>query len=565
MGVWNMKCVVVLLLLAASPVLVSAGSWFGSGSKDTSLVVAISGTEHFEQTIDNSSLALVEFYAPWCGHCKRLNPKLDYVSTQLAEMPGVVIAKVDCTEAANADIRSRYGVKSFPTVFAFQDGTHWAYADKRDSAPILAFLTKRHAPAYSEITALPDGLPMGRHAAVAVVGELAPAQMAVFRSVASRNRDLYGFYSMPTATDGLSSGALHAIHWTDAGANLSSVSSVLPADVLTSASVFEQWVERRLSPALIRLTSAGEAGHAGVLERSPLPRVYLFPPAKGGTRNLAATSEATSVLERLGEQHRGKLRAADVAVTHLELRAKYGVLDVWNGVAIIVDSVDKYICDNLSQLAACVEKYLGGLLPKYRKSRSAGVGGSGMRSVSYNEFDAFVPSGGSAGGSAGSSAGYSAAVLFYSAGMKSYSKRRTAIESIAAAYAQESGTKIAQFDLANNDPPEAVAALLAEAPAMTWMVFGDRGQPAKLAPFTLLDDLAAFETELQGITSVPLAPTWPSLVDKAIMLVKQNRKVGTVLGLAVFCGIFLVWMTSDTSRKGSKALKKEALAGKKDE
>ena len=130
----------------------------------------------------------------------------------------MVIAKVDCTEAANADIRSRYGVKSFPTVFAFQDGTHWAYAvlavrppssshlgvqDKRDSAPILAFLTKRHAPAYSEITALPDGLPMGRHAAVAVVGELAPAQMAVFRSVASRNRDLYGFYSMPTATDGL--------------------------------------------------------------------------------------------------------------------------------------------------------------------------------------------------------------------------------------------------------------------------------------------------------------------------------------------------------------------------
>jgi len=551
-----MKCVVALLLLAASPVLVSAGSWFGSGSKESSFVVAISGTEHFEQTVDNSSLALVEFYAPWCGHCKRLNPKLDYVSTQLAEMPGVVIAKVDCTEAANADIRSRYGVKSFPTVFAFQDGTHWAYPGKRDSEPILAFLTKRHAPAYSEITALPDGLPMGRHAAVAVVGELPPAQMAVFKSVASRNRDLYGFFLMPTAADGLSSGSLHAIHWTDAGANLSTVSSDLPADVLTSASVFEQWVERRLSPALIRLTSAGEAGHAGVLERSPLPRVYLFPPAKGGTRNLAATTEATSVLERLGEQHRGKLRAADVAITHLELRAKYGVLDVWNGVAIIVDQVDKYICDDLSQLDTCVKKYLGAVLPKYRKSRSVGVGGSGMRSVSYNEFDAFVPSGGSPG--------YSAAVLFYSAGMKSYSKRRTAIESIAAAYAKESGTKIAQFDLANNDPPEAVGALLADAPTMTWMVFGDGGQPAKLAPFTLLDDLTAFETELQGITSVPLTPIWPSLVDKAIMLVKQNRKVGTVLGLAVVCGILLVWMTSDTSRKGT-VLKKEASVSKKDE
>ena len=80
--------------------------------------------------------------------------------------------------------------------------------------------------------------------------------------------------------------------------------------------------------------------------------------------SLCQTTEATSVLERLGEQHRGKLRAADVAITHLELRAKYGVLDVWNGVAIIVDQVDKYICDDLSQLDTCVKKYLGAVLPK---------------------------------------------------------------------------------------------------------------------------------------------------------------------------------------------------------
>ena len=82
-----MKCVVVLLLLAASPVLVSAGSWFGSGSKDTSLVVAISGTEHFEQTIDNSSLALVEFYAPWYGQTEHL------ASREQAVVLGAVTAR----------------------------------------------------------------------------------------------------------------------------------------------------------------------------------------------------------------------------------------------------------------------------------------------------------------------------------------------------------------------------------------------------------------------------------------------------------------------------------------
>lgn len=41
---------------------------------------------------------LVEFYAPWCGHCKALAPKYDELAAKLEGVDSVVIAKMDSTE-----------------------------------------------------------------------------------------------------------------------------------------------------------------------------------------------------------------------------------------------------------------------------------------------------------------------------------------------------------------------------------------------------------------------------------------------------------------------------------
>lgn len=40
---------------------------------------------------------LIEFYAPWCGHCKALAPKYDELGQKLSGESGVVIAKMDAT------------------------------------------------------------------------------------------------------------------------------------------------------------------------------------------------------------------------------------------------------------------------------------------------------------------------------------------------------------------------------------------------------------------------------------------------------------------------------------
>lgn len=69
--------------------------------------------KNWQDFITDDKDALIEFYAPWCGHCKSLAPVYDELGTTLNEEE-VVIAKMDAT--AN-DVPPGYDVRGFPTIY----------------------------------------------------------------------------------------------------------------------------------------------------------------------------------------------------------------------------------------------------------------------------------------------------------------------------------------------------------------------------------------------------------------------------------------------------------------
>lgn len=62
---------------------------------------------------------LVEFYAPWCGHCKNLAPHWKKAATEL-KSSGVKLGALDATAATN--LAQKYGIKGFPTIKIFPAG-----------------------------------------------------------------------------------------------------------------------------------------------------------------------------------------------------------------------------------------------------------------------------------------------------------------------------------------------------------------------------------------------------------------------------------------------------------
>jgi len=78
-------------------------------------VKVVVGTTFDEIVFDNSKNVLIEFYAPWCGHCKTLAPVYEELAEKFHDRKDVVIAKIDGT--ANDFPRDTFEVQGFPTLY----------------------------------------------------------------------------------------------------------------------------------------------------------------------------------------------------------------------------------------------------------------------------------------------------------------------------------------------------------------------------------------------------------------------------------------------------------------
>ncbi|KAK9929634.1 hypothetical protein M0R45_026727 [Rubus argutus] len=100
---------------------------------------------NFESAISALDLVLVDFHAPWCGHCKRLSPQLDAAAPLLASLKQpIVIAKVNADKYTS--LAHKYEVDGFPTLKLFIHGVPQEYNGPRKADLLVRYLKKFAAP-----------------------------------------------------------------------------------------------------------------------------------------------------------------------------------------------------------------------------------------------------------------------------------------------------------------------------------------------------------------------------------------------------------------------------------
>uniref|UniRef100_A0A1B0DK03 Uncharacterized protein n=1 Tax=Phlebotomus papatasi TaxID=29031 RepID=A0A1B0DK03_PHLPP len=129
-----MRYLVVFLLVVLGP--------FSAGSRVIELSDRFLDVRHEGQWF-------VKFYAPWCGHCKRLEPVWSHVAQTLYNT-NVRVGKVDCTRFTS--VAQAFSINSFPTIIFLKDGVEFVYNGERSKEELIHFVMRMSGPPVQLVT-----------------------------------------------------------------------------------------------------------------------------------------------------------------------------------------------------------------------------------------------------------------------------------------------------------------------------------------------------------------------------------------------------------------------------
>ncbi|KAF9920074.1 protein disulfide-isomerase precursor [Linnemannia zychae] len=297
--------------------------------------------KNFVASVSDEKLMLVEFFAPWCGHCKALAPEYEIAATKLKEI-GIPIAKVDCT--VETDLCQEQGIQGYPTLKVFKEGTPSDYQGARKADAIISYLKKQSLPPVTELSAetLEDFSKSDRVVIVGVIPKDDERREELER-IAKIYRDDYVFGVIESSPEVPSGSGIVLYKQFDEGKNI--------LDGQFDAETLVEFIKANSVPTMDEI---GPNNYARYMD-SGLPLAYLF------FENKEQREKYSTEIEAVAKSFKGKMNFAyiDAAkfgahAANINLKEQwpaFGIQNVVNGAKYPLDQEGELTVERMKKLA----------------------------------------------------------------------------------------------------------------------------------------------------------------------------------------------------------------------
>eukprot|EP00252_Welwitschia_mirabilis_P015660 TRINITY_DN3464_c0_g2_i1.p1 TRINITY_DN3464_c0_g2~~TRINITY_DN3464_c0_g2_i1.p1 ORF type:complete len:525 (-),score=113.95 TRINITY_DN3464_c0_g2_i1:221-1729(-) len=435
----------VSLLISSAPVVAEE-----EATKQQEEEVLTLDANNFTDVVSKHAFIVVEFYAPWCGHCKRLAPEYEKAATILKDHePPIVLAKVDANEELNKGLASQYEVRGFPTLKILRNGGEHVqeYKGPREADGIVQYLQKQVGPASVEIKTADEATKLIEENKVFTVGVFSNYESEEYGNFSKVAEALRSDYAFGHATDA------SVLPIKDFPLNAPAVRLFKPYDErYADTQEFDihtlgKFVEEASMP-LVTVLTKDPSSHPDVIKFFNLQesKALFF---------LNFTSENSEKLKTAYEESAKAFKGKGLRFLLADLEASQGALQYFGLKAettpsiIIQDTEEhKYLKEGLDaeELISFLKGYFDGTLPQYKKSQPIPEkNDEPVKVVVANSLQEMV-----------FESGKNVLLEFYAPWCGHCKKLAPTLEEVAIYFQNDSDVVIAKLDATENDIPTKV-------------------------------------------------------------------------------------------------------------